>query len=116
MAKELVFATYIDMNTKQVAALNGNSAVMVLQLEDADKFIKDFQTKSFKKLAVLGRVEAGSKWQSEFMEAIQEYQLPNNKSHWYRLKPLQESIEKLNQSKGYTPKVYNPKKKRLIKS
>lgn len=113
MAKELVFATFVDMKTKTMSNLNGNTAVMVLQLEDVDRAIERVQEKSYKKLAILSRVKCGDEWRESFMEAIEEYKLPHNNKNWYRLKPLKETIERLNKTRGYKPKVYNPRRKTL---
>ncbi len=79
-SKDLVFGTFVDMNTKKGASLNGSELCFVLALENFDKFVKSSCSNNYKDLAILMRYEVSEQFAGEFIEQIQEYKPPFNKN------------------------------------
>ena len=110
--KELVFATYYDKNNQKFSTVEGTTAVMVLALEDVDKFIDLVQHKTFKRLAVLSRYEAPEEWTNQFLSALKEYKISSTE-HWYEFAPVKRVINTINESTSFSPKEYPSKRKHL---
>ena len=107
--KELVFGTFVDMNSKKASSLNGSEVCFVLAVENFDKFIKSSCEKNYKDIAVLMRYEVSENFANEYIEEIQAYRAPHN-SKWYYRKQLQESMNSMSKANSFAPKLYKSKK------
>lgn len=107
--KELVFGTFVDMNTRSVSKLNGSEVCFVLATEDFDSFIERSQNKNYKDIAILMRYPVSESFAEEYLELIEDYKVPNNQ-RWFYSSQLKESIDSFGKTTNYKARLYKSKK------